>query len=194
MATTHDLQVFHMAACLPDLPVTPTTAHNMDIEIVPQNVLCAARGDPLQLRYSQERDRLRAEVAALRGSLIEESRRAEATNLEIYSHMSERTQQALAHQRADFQRVAGQFEREARDVAHAEVASERSRITSQAHQHILHASQFAREEQLQLVRLQAEISAQEENVISALHLHRNAMMEEVPVSYTHLTLPTIYSV
>ena len=161
MATTHDLQVLHLAACLPDLPVTPTTAHNMDIEIVPQNVLCAARGDPLQLRYSQERDRLRAEVAVLRGSLAEESRRAEASNLEIYSQMSERTQQALAHQRAGFQLAAGQYEREARDVIQAELASERSRITLQAHEHVLHASQQAREEQLQLVRLQAEITAQE---------------------------------
>ena len=178
MATTYDLQFLQMAACLPDVPVTPTTAQNMDIEIVPHSVLCAARGDPLQLRYSMERDRWRAEVTALRGSLEEESRRAQATNLEIYSHMSERTQQALAQQRADFQLVAGQFEREARDVAHAEVASERTRVTSEAHQHILQASQFAREEQLQLVRLQAEISAQEENVTSALHLHRNAMMEE----------------
>ena len=83
MATTHDLQVLQLATNLPDLPITPTQAHNMDIDIVPQNFISAARGDPLHLRYSQERDRLRAEVAILRGSLTEESLRAEASNAEL---------------------------------------------------------------------------------------------------------------
>ena len=96
MTTAYDLQLFQMAVQLPDVPITPPTVQNMDIDLVSHNVLCAARGDPQLTRYSMERDRWRAEVNALRGSLEEESLRAQTANLEIYSHMSERTQQALA--------------------------------------------------------------------------------------------------
>ena len=50
MATTHDLQVLQLATNLPDLPITPIQANNMDIDIVPQNVVIAAGGDPLHSR------------------------------------------------------------------------------------------------------------------------------------------------
>ena len=123
----------------------------MEIEIPPQYVVTAAGGNPLQSRETPERARLRAEVASLRGSLNEVTHRAEESNAELYANLTERAQQALAHQRAGFQVAAGQYEREARDVIQAEVASERSRVTLQAHQQVMHASRQVRDEQAQLV-------------------------------------------
>ena len=119
----------------------------------PTQLVTGAEGDLLLAEDTPERARLRSEVSALRASLDATTRHANEYTSELRSDLSQRAQQALSNQRAGFEQAAGQYEKEARDVIQAEVATERARITSEAHHHVYNASRQIRQEQVQLATL-----------------------------------------